>query len=389
MVVSKGFPTVWLLALVNAIAMSAFPMMMLIGSIIGARLAPGEQWATLPIALMVIGTACGVVPAARGMAIRGRRWTFILFVLIGAGGCLLAGQALAWSSFALFCLSAALLGLTNAALQQIRFAAMESVPLEKGPAAASVVMCAGIVAAFLGPELALLGRHLFAVEYLGSYVFGMACFLAGGLLLLLYAPAPPRGGEHGHGARALGEMLANPLLLLAIASGAVAFVVMSFVMTATPVSMHLHHGHSMEDTKWVIQSHIAAMYLPSLITAWLFRALAIRGLMITGLACYALTVVIGLLDVSVMGFWGQLVMLGIGWNFLFISGTALLPTAHAEGEQYRAQALNDSVVFGTQAIASLSAGWAVSALTWQTVMLLCLLPMGVMAALLAWYRKPI
>jgi MFS family permease len=131
------------------------------------------------------------------------------------------------------------------------------------------------------------------------------------------------------------------------------------------------------------------MYLPSLITAWLFHALAVRGLMITGLICYALTVVIGLLDVSVMGFWGQLVMLGIGWNFLFISGTALLPTAYREGEQYRAQALNDSVVFGTQAIASLSAGWAISALSWQTVLLLCLLPMGVMTALLVWHREPL
>jgi hypothetical protein len=153
--------------------------------------------------------------------------------------------------------------------------------------------------------------------------------------------------------------------------------------------MHLHHGHSLEDTKWVIQSHIAAMYLPSLLTAWLFRVLAIRGLMIAGLACYALTVVIGLYDVSVMGFWGQLVMLGIGWNFLFISGTALLPTAYNEGEQYRAQALNDSVVFGTQAIASLSAGWAISAVSWQVVLLLCLLPMGIMTSLLFWHRQPI
>ena len=90
-----------------------------------------------------------------------------------------------------------------------------------------------------------------------------------------------------------------------------------------------------------------------------------------------------------MGFWGQLVMLGIGWNFLFISGTALLPTAYREGEQYRAQALNDSVVFGTQAIASLSAGWAISTVSWQTVMLLCLVPMGIMIAMLFWHRKPL
>jgi MFS family permease len=389
MTVPGGFPTVWLLALVNAIALSVFPMMMLIGSIIGTRLAGSEQWATLPIALMVIGTAGGVVPAATCMARFGRRWTFVLFVAVGAGACLLAGQALAMDSFILFCMSAVILGTTNAALQQVRFAAMECVPLEQGPTAASIVMCAGIVAAFLGPELALMGQHAFPVEYLGSFLLGLACFLGGGLLLLLYLPAPARDSEAVGDARPLVEMLANPTLILAIASGAVAFMVMSFVMTATPISMHLHHGHSLEDTKWVIQSHIAAMFLPSLFAAWLFRLLGIRGMMMAGLACYAITVVIGLLDVSVLGFWGQLVMLGIGWNFLFVSGTALLPTAHLEGEQYRAQALNDSVVFSTQAIASLSAGWAVSAVSWQSALLVCLLPMALMIVALLWHRRPI
>ena len=342
--IPPGFPTVWLLALVNAIAMSVFPMMMLIGSIIGTRLASTEQWATLPIALIVIGTACGVIPAARTMARLGRKWTFMLFTLIGAAACLLAGQALAWNSFPLFCLSAMLLGSANAALQQVRFAAMEIVALEKGPTAASIIMCAGIVAAFLGPELALLGRDLSVVEFRGSFWLGVACFLCGGLLLLLYRPAPPLTRTQMQSARPVRRMLTNPVLVIAIASGAVAFVVMSFVMTATPISMHLHHGHSLQDTKWVIQSHIAAMYLPSLLTAWLFRALTVRGLMIAGLTCYGLTIIIGLLDVSVLGFWGQLVMLGIGWNFLFISGTALLPTAYREEKQYRAQALNDSVV---------------------------------------------
>lgn len=385
----RGFSTVWLLAAVNAIAMSAFPLMLLIGSIIGARMAPAEQWATLPMALVIIGTACGVLPAARGMARLGRKGTFLLFSAIGGGACLLAGQALAAGSFELFCLAAAGLGLANAAMQQIRFAAMEAVPLERAPTAASIIMCAGIVAAFVGPELALLGQHLSAVEYRGSYWLGMGCFVGGGLLLLCYTPAPRKGNSRHDGARPLRQMLRNPVLVIAIASGAIAFAVMSLVMTATPISMHLHHGHSMEDTKWVIQSHIAAMFLPSLATPWLFRALNIRGLMIAGLACYGTTVAIGLVDSSVLGFWGQLVMLGIGWNFLFVSGTALLPTSYREGEQYRAQALNDSVVFSTQALASLSAGWAISVLDWHSVLLLCLLPMAVMAAALLWYRRPI
>jgi MFS family permease len=168
---------VWLLALTNAIALSASPMMMLIGSIIGTRLASSAQWATLPIALMVIGTACGVVPAARGMATLGRKWTFLLFIGLGICACLVASQALAWESFPLFCFAAALVGAANAGLQQIRFAAMETVPLDKGPTAASIIMCAGIIAAFLGPELALAGQHLTSVQYQGSFWLGMGCFL--------------------------------------------------------------------------------------------------------------------------------------------------------------------------------------------------------------------
>jgi hypothetical protein len=175
--------------------------------------------------------------------------------------------------------------------------------------------------------------------------------------------------------------------LLAIVAGSSAFIVMSFIMTATPIGMHLHQGHSLEDTKWVIQCHIAAMFLPSLFTTWLFRWINSRGLMLVGLVCYCGTIVIGLIDNSVMGFWGQLVMLGIGWNFLFVSSTALLPTAYQEGEQFKAQALNDSIIFSSQAFASLSAGWAISAVSWQALLLLCTLPMGMLLVLLLWQRR--
>jgi MFS family permease len=384
-----GFKMVWLLALVNAVAMSASPMMMLIGSIIGTQLASSEQWATLPIALMVIGTAMGVLPVSRAMAHFGRKSTFIGFAGLGMVATLLAGQALSLGSFPLFCGAALLLGVANSALYQIRFAAMECVPLDKGPTAASIVMCSGILAAFLGPELALWGQDLDSVSFRGSFWLGMVGFGLGGLVLLFYRPAKSFAQGHHGQARPLGQMLSNPSLVLAIASGTIAFVVMSFVMTATPISMHIHHGHSMEDTKWVLQSHIAAMFLPSLVTAWLFKAFSIRGLMITGLACYGLTIVIGLKDVSVLGFWGQLVMLGVGWNFLFVAGTALLPSTYAEGEQYKAQALNDTLIFSSQALAALSAGWAMSIISWQSLLLLCLLPMIAMVGALLWNRQPL
>lgn len=378
----KKYATVWLLAAINAIALSAVPMMMLIGSIVGSQLAPRESWATLPIAMMVVGTACGVIPATRGMQRFGRRKIFALFIGNGIAACLLLGQAVAMAHFWFFCFGAFMLGMTAAAMQQIRFAAMECVPAENGATAASIIMCAGIIAAFLGPEMALAGKDLGAIDYQGSYWLGAGCLLVAGLLLPAYTPAKLPEAPTNAAPVSNRTLLRNPTFLLAIVAGASAYIVMSFIMTATPISMHLHHGHSLEDAKWVIQSHIAAMFLPSLFAPWLIRILGIRGLMAAGLCCYAATITIGVLDASVLGFWGQLVMLGIGWNFLFLSGTALLPSGYKEGEQFRAQSLNDSVVFTSQALASLSAGWAISTVSWQALLLFCLVPMAALLVLL-------
>lgn len=380
------YKTVWLLALVNAVALSAVPLMMLIGSIVGAQLAPRESLATFPIAAMVIGTAFGVLPATRAMQRFGRRAIFAAFIFNGFLACFVLAQAVVMASFYALCAGAFILGLTAAAMQQIRFAAMECVPADDGPTAASIILCAGVIAAFLGPELALAGKSLTAIDYQGSFWLGAGCLLVAGVLLLGYTPKKVVAAAPKTVKTTNATLLSNPGFLLAITAGASAYVVMAFVMTATPISMHMHHGHSLEDAKWVIQSHIAAMFLPSLIAPWLIRMLGIRGLMVAGLGCYATTITIGLIDASVLGFWGQLVMLGIGWNFLFLSGTALLPTTYNEGEGFKAQSLNDSVIFASQAVASLSAGWAISTVSWGALLLLCLAPMVLLAGLLVKQR---
>ncbi len=385
---SRQFSGVWILLFCNALAFAATPLMMLLGSLIGVQLAPSAEWATLPIAVMVIGAAIGILPATQAMQRFGRKPVFLVYIVVGVASCLLAYVALSISSFTLFCLSTMLLGFTNSAIQQLRFAAMESVAPEQGPTAASMVMCGGIIAAFLGPELALQGRHWFTIEYQGSFVAAAGCFVLAGALLGLFRDTKPSGATVERAARPLWALFQNPAFCLALASGAIGFVVMTFVMTGTPISMHHHHGHSLADTKWVIQSHIAAMFLPSLITPWLFRRFSLKLMMLIGLGCYTAMIVAGLFDTSVMGFWTQLVLLGVGWNFLFVSGTALLPSTYLEGEQFRAQGINDVSVFSFQAIASLSAGWAINVSSWETLLLVCLVPMAVLVvALVAAWRR--
>ena len=383
---SNGFTNVWVLTLSNALAASIMALMILVGSLVGSELAPAAEWATLPLALTICGTAAGIVPATAVMQRLGRKHGLWAFMGLGMIACAMASIALGLRSFSLFCLASVLLGTTNSALQQVRFAAMESVAPESGASAASIVMLGGILAAFVGPELAVLGAHMTAVDYQGSFWLGALSIACGALLLSIYKPAQIETTSKFIAAGSLRTILRGRGFVLSVASGAVAFVVMSFVMTGTPISMHHTYGHSLVDTKWVIQSHIVAMFLPSLIAPLLFKWLGIRGLMVAGLACYGITIGIGYYDISVNGFWLQLVLLGVGWNFLFVAGTALLPSSHKESDRFKAQAFNDSTVFSLQALASLSAGWALNLISWQQMLLLCTIPISLMLLALAWDR---
>jgi len=381
---ANGFTNVWILTLSNALAASIMALMILVGSLVGSELAPAAEWATLPLALTICGTAAGIVPATAVMQRLGRKHGLWAFMGLGMIACAMASIALGLRSFSLFCLASVLLGTTNSALQQVRFAAMESVAPESGASAASIVMLGGILAAFVGPELAVLGAHMTAVDYQGSFWLGALSIACGALLLSIYKPAQIETTSKLIAAGSLRTILRGRGFVLSVASGAVAFVVMSFVMTGTPISMHHTYGHSLVDTKWVIQSHIAAMFLPSLIAPLLFKWLGIRGLMTAGLACYGTTIGIGYYDISVNGFWLQLVLLGVGWNFLFVAGTALLPTSYKESDRFKAQAFNDSTVFSLQALASLSAGWALNLISWQQMLLLCTIPISLMLLVLVW-----
>ena len=152
------------------------------------------------------------------------------------------------------------------------------------------------------------------------------------------------------------------------------------------ISMHHFHGHSLIDTKWVIQSHIAAMFMPSFIAPLLFRYLDTRAMMLLGLVCYCATIVIGFADTSVSGFWLQLVLLGVGWNFLFVAGTSLLPSTHSASDRFKVQAMNDFMVFSLQSVAALSAGWVINLISWQQMLLGCLIPITLMLGVLVWER---
>ncbi len=361
---------VCLLMLAGAFGLCIAPMVVFIGSLIGAELAPSEQLATLPVAALVIGTALAVLPVSHLMSKYGRKNIFIASALFSVLAALLAALSIHNRSFWGFTFSTACLGSTLTVLQQYRFAAMESVSADKIALAASFVLLGGLVAAILGPELATVGMNWFSQVYVGSFCLLAFTSATGAGLLGFYQEKSLSQDRNFQKSKSLKRLISNKVFWVAIMSSTIGYAVMSYIMTATPVSMHVLMGHDLDDTKWVIQSHILAMFLPSLFSGFLANKIGLKALMFIGLIFYSICILLSLSGSSVMHFWGGLVLLGLGWNFLFVSGTLLLATTYTSQERFKAQGFHDFFVFGSQAVASLSSGAVIYSFGWDVLLLI-------------------
>ena len=361
---------VWILTIAQSLMLSVSSLVVFVGGLVGTKLAPLENLATLPVASIVVGTAVTIPPVTLLMNTLGRRKSFFIIGIFSILVALLAGYAISISNFYLFCFSTFLLGTTYSSVMQFRFAAMESVSEELIPKAASMVLVGGIAAAFLGPEIAMFGKDLHQVEFSGSFILLAGLFAIGLIVLTGFKNLVITEDSNENPQRPLKEILKQRLFWVALLSATIGYAVMSFIMTATPVSMHVMDGHSLEHTKWVIQSHIIAMFLPSLIAAWVIKKLGVSKMMITGLIAYLVCIAIAFAGNHLSNYWISLILLGIGWNFLFIGATTLLPQTYKTSERFKVQAVNDFVIFGTQAFASLSAGWFIFAVGWENLLLL-------------------
>ena len=381
---ANSYINVVILAFANAFAFISVPLVIFIASLVGAELAPSPGWATIPVASTVIGTAMGVWPVSRTTARFGRKLTSIVFLWLGVLACFIASKGIVSDKFFVFCFGTYLLGFTVAGVQQFRYAAIECLGKDRAPTAASIILAGGIFAAFVGPELAVIGKDLTAAEYQGSFWMAAICLVMASLVVLGFKPATVKRLEASTAARPLSQMI-NPGFCLAICSGAVGYFVMSFIMTATPISMHHHYMHSLVETKFVIQSHIAAMFLPSLISPLLFRWFGTFNMIKLGLLAYLLAIGVGYFYTSVAGFWVQLVFLGIGWSFLFVAGTAMLSNSYLPQDRLKAQAINDGLIFSLQAAASLGAGFVMARLSWAGLVSVGLIPVSLLLAAMIWY----
>jgi len=346
-----------------------------LSGIIGSQISPIKTLSTLAPSIYVIGIAISTIFAAKIMSVIGRRLGFVFASIASSVSCMIAAYAIMIENFVIFCFACFILGTGMAFIHQYRFAAAESVEKDKAPKAISILLLAGIVSAFIGISLANYTKNFVSGHlYVGSYLMLAALTLAPAFFLSFYNDKNENSTDidKKNITRSYFEFIVEPRFLQALTSAALAYVVMAFLMTATPISMHIVHKLSLEKTGLVIQLHVLSMFLPSLITGNLIKKFGYSKMMYAGVFFYILTIVISLFEPTFLNYLAALIFLGIGWNFLFVSGTSLLVTTYKPEEKFKAQGFNDLVVFSATAVSSLSAGILISLTSWKTVNLLCI-----------------
>ena len=375
-----------LLSVAQAGSVTGTVALITLGGIVGYDMAPVPALATLPMSLLVVGTAFATVFAAWIMSRIGRARGFAFGAGMGCVGAACALGAMVGESFVLFCVAAVLVGAANAFAHQYRFAAAESVPAKSAGWAVSITLAGSLVGAVLGPELAARGEYwMGGARFAGTFAAVAVCYVCIGALLLRFEEsAPRRPAAATEDVRGVIAIARNRVFIVAVLGGAVGYGVMTFTMTAAPLSMHVIDGHSLAHTAAVIQAHVLAMYAPSLVTGYFIGRVGARRVMLVGAGVLCITVIVGFAGREVLHYGASMVALGVGWNFLYVGGTTLLGTAHRPEERFRAQAINDSVIFGISAAGSLGAGVVMQLFGWNTVLGMSVPAILVAIAALVW-----
>lgn len=380
---------VLLLATAQALFQTASVMVMAVGGLAGALVTGDPRLATAPIAAMFLGTAVSTVPASMWMARVGRRPGFVFGAALGVLAGVVAALGLWLGSLVVLSIGTFLVGAYQAFAQFYRFAAGEVADDAFRPRSISLVLAGGIVAALLGPAIGRLGGPLLSPTYVGSFLLlALVSLVAALLLTRLEMPAPPPA-QAGLVARPLAQIVRQPTYLVALFAAATGYGVMILAMTATPIAM-VHHHHALADAATVIQLHVLGMFLPSFFTGSLIARFGVLRVMLTGVALLTGHVLTTLTGTGFESFAAALILLGVGWNFLYVGGTTLLTTTYTAAERGRAQATNDLSIFVIGLLSSLSAGALLDAAGWQMTNLLLLPWLGTAALALlglAWTRR--
>lgn len=348
---------VYVLIAAQGLLGAQMPISFVLGGLSGQMLSTDKCFATLPISVIVLFSMLTAPFMSDIMQKQGRRTGFMIGITGGALGGLFSAAGLYWGSFELFLVGSACTGIYMSAHGFYRFAAIDTASEEFRPKAISWVMAGGLLAAVVGPQAVIYTRDaLDPIPFAGSYIAVVVLNLLGVLIfafLDIPKPEPVRAGEMGGRSRM--ELLKSPRIIVAMICAMVSYALMNLVMTSTPLAV-VGCGFTPDTAASIVSAHVLAMYVPSFFTGNLIARFGAEKIVAIGLAILAGAGVAGLAGVEIENFYLALILLGVGWNFGFIGGTAMLASAHTKEEQGRVQGMNDFAVFGMVTLASFSSG---------------------------------
>lgn len=384
-------PRLALLTLCSGLLMVNNVTFIAINGLVGLALAPAGWLATLPITGYVAGGALATGLVARHQRRYGRQRTFQFGLLVAIASAAVCAVAASTRSFWLLVAATVAAGYYNANGSLYRFAAVELVNASYKERAISWVLAGGILGAVVGPNLATGSRDLLAQPFAGAYAVLAAVALLS-LVLMSFIPFPPLPGQGSAGSqgRPLAEIVRQPIFIVATAACAIGYGVMNLLMAATPIAMQ-QCSHPFSDAALVLEWHVLGMFVPSFFTGRLVQRFGALKVMTAGLLLNVGCVAFALSGQDVMHFLGALLVLGLGWNFLFIGGTSLATGAWRPEERTRAQAALDFCVYATMTLTSFASGALVTTGGWTAMNFGALVPLALLAAALGWLgwlRRP-
>jgi MFS family permease len=386
MVVTTSRRNIFLLACCQALLLTNGAGLIAMNGLVGYSLVDWKVLATAGATTYVLGSAASTMPMSLWMAKVGRRRGFMTGALVNIGGCVLAVAALWLHSFVLYCLATAVIGVYNAIGLQYRFAAAEVASKRDKARAISLVLAGGIFGGFLGPAITRWGRDLFATPFLGSFVLLAAVALVAlAVQSFVHVPKPPPEEMEG-GGRPLARIVRQPVFIVAVLAGAGGYGLMNLLMTATPLAMDfcsLPYAQAATVISW----HVVGMYAPGFVTGTIISRYGVLNVILAGVVVMVFGAAVALNGNDLPHFLIALVLVGMGWNFMYTGGTALLTEAYAPAEKARTQGANDFFVFATMAISSLSSGALVSAAGWEVMNWGALPFLALIGVAVVWYSR--
>ncbi len=363
----KQYRNVFVLSGCQATLQVTGATMISVTGLAGYALAEDKSLATIPLTCYVLGSAVTTIPASLLMRSIGRRAGFQSGTAMGVLGSALCSYAIVAASFWLLCLGMFLMGVYTAFGKYYRFAAADAAEESFRAKAISLTLAGGLIGGIIGPELA---KHTVSASvdhtFLGSYMsLGVVCLLAMMILTRLDIPQLTAEEKKTSG-RPLGEIMRQPVFIVAAMSSMLSYGIMNLMMTSTPLAMRAH-DHHFNDAAFVLQWHMIGMYGPSFFTGSLIQRFGVLNVIVAGIVLMFVCIASALSGTMVVNFWWAMFLLGVGWNFMYVGGSALLTECHTPAERAKTQAANDFMVFATMAISSMSSGLLLNKSGWAAV----------------------